>query len=732
MRFIECYVENFGKLQDFKYEFNSGLNVVHGDNGYGKTTLTSFIKCMLYGMDDTKRQDLAENDRKHYMPWQGGRCGGSLTIEESRRLYRIERSFALKASEDSFALYDLVSGRASEDFSSAIGEEILGIDRDGFERTLFLSERRLSGKNDNKSISAKLSELVGCDGDIGGVDAAIKRLEDRRKYYKKTGGRGLIDELSTKISVCSSEIAALERAKESTREIEILLSEQKRELSELEQKRRILETERDAMRIKRSKLTIVEQYSNLSERLKRDTARLEELRATFGGNIPTQKEIDSAAYKLREAEALENSAKPTEEGEYASLAARFKNKTDLSEMEKTAALVGEIAVDEERLRELSQKRIERSAHFSKRVPEKEDLLIAKKGARGVLPLLIVTAIVTLALAVILFLVKPILAAIPIVIGLLAAIFISLSSTKRYAEATRLLAELSDEPLPIRSELTAYVDMLIDELEDEAKRAAEAKELELTCERIRQEIREKRDAIISLLMRIGAPTDDPTSEMINQKKDYLRYYAVELGEMAAAEERQNSLARALSNRSEVGEFLGRFHALGDSPFERLKEMLGEYNYLLTSTAERREECARLKEKYGEDTEGTGFNQERLTALEIELHDCESTIEIRRKEYAAIELRLASESESYERVHELKARAAALEEQKAYAEDTLDTILKTKSALFSAMEAMTSKYLGKTRDGFEKYRRLIEGESRRDFLLDTSFALSIGDVGGTHSE
>ena len=107
-------------------------------------------------------------------------------------------------------------------------------------------------------------------------------------------------------------------------------------------------------------------------------------------------------------------------------------------------------------------------------------------------------------------------------------------------------------------------------------------------------------------------------------------------------------------------------------------------------------------------------------------------MRKKEYAAIELRLASEAESYERVHELSARAAAFEEQKAAAEDALDTILKTKSTLLAAMETMTSKYLGKTRDGFEKYRRLIEGDSRRDFLLDTSFSLSVGDVGGTHPE
>ena len=79
MKLIECYIEAFGKLEGAKYNFSDGLNTVKKDNGYGKTTLTVFIKAMLYGLDDTKKVKLEENDRKHYMPWQGGRCGGSLT-----------------------------------------------------------------------------------------------------------------------------------------------------------------------------------------------------------------------------------------------------------------------------------------------------------------------------------------------------------------------------------------------------------------------------------------------------------------------------------------------------------------------------------------------------------------------------------------------------------------------------------------------------------------------------
>ena len=80
MKLIECYVNNFGKLSDFSYSFKDGLNVIQEENGYGKSTFSAFIKSMLFGLEDTKRIGIFENDRKKYEPWQGGAWGGSLTI----------------------------------------------------------------------------------------------------------------------------------------------------------------------------------------------------------------------------------------------------------------------------------------------------------------------------------------------------------------------------------------------------------------------------------------------------------------------------------------------------------------------------------------------------------------------------------------------------------------------------------------------------------------------------
>ena len=47
IKLISCHIENFGKLQNFDFEFTKGLNTIKEENGFGKTTFANFIKFFL-------------------------------------------------------------------------------------------------------------------------------------------------------------------------------------------------------------------------------------------------------------------------------------------------------------------------------------------------------------------------------------------------------------------------------------------------------------------------------------------------------------------------------------------------------------------------------------------------------------------------------------------------------------------------------------------------------------
>ena len=49
-------IENYGKISGLDMKFSGGINEITEDNGFGKTTIASFIKAMFYGACPLPRQ----------------------------------------------------------------------------------------------------------------------------------------------------------------------------------------------------------------------------------------------------------------------------------------------------------------------------------------------------------------------------------------------------------------------------------------------------------------------------------------------------------------------------------------------------------------------------------------------------------------------------------------------------------------------------------------------------
>ena len=81
MRLLSCYIENFGNIKQREYDFGAGITACCENNGYGKTTLASFLKAMFYGMKPTTARDKEVGERKRFYPFEGGKFGGNVTFE---------------------------------------------------------------------------------------------------------------------------------------------------------------------------------------------------------------------------------------------------------------------------------------------------------------------------------------------------------------------------------------------------------------------------------------------------------------------------------------------------------------------------------------------------------------------------------------------------------------------------------------------------------------------------
>lgn len=80
MRILDLHIDGFGKFHDLSVSFDKDLNVVYGRNEAGKSTLHTFIRCMLFGLERGRgrrpaRIFTANMSRGRTRLYTVGRCG---------------------------------------------------------------------------------------------------------------------------------------------------------------------------------------------------------------------------------------------------------------------------------------------------------------------------------------------------------------------------------------------------------------------------------------------------------------------------------------------------------------------------------------------------------------------------------------------------------------------------------------------------------------------------------
>lgn len=210
MKLVKCYISSFGKIKDYTIDFNDGINTIKEDNGWGKSTLAAFIKCMFYGLTGNSRTSIEDNDRKHYAPWNSTeKFGGYLIFEKAGKQFKLQRFFGKTSSDDDILFVDIETGK--EYNPSDIGKRVFDIDEQGFFSTVFFSQKEFEIKS-NSSITTKYNEVYEIADSVD-FDRAISRLEDESKEYSRTNGKaGFISDTKKDIFALTEEISKLQNS----------------------------------------------------------------------------------------------------------------------------------------------------------------------------------------------------------------------------------------------------------------------------------------------------------------------------------------------------------------------------------------------------------------------------------------------------------------------------------------------------------------------------------------
>ena len=206
MRLLELHIDGFGKFHDRTISFNNGINIIYGKNEAGKSTLHTFIRGMLFGIE-RGRGRAAKNDLyTKYEPWENsGTYEGWLRLEKDGTIYRIERRF--RKENKSLKIINETKG-LEEDATPAFVSSLL----DGLTETMYnntISIGQLKSATEDGMVT-ELKNYIANMNTTGNISLNITKATAFLRNQKRSLEAGLIPEASREFTSLLAEIRSVE------------------------------------------------------------------------------------------------------------------------------------------------------------------------------------------------------------------------------------------------------------------------------------------------------------------------------------------------------------------------------------------------------------------------------------------------------------------------------------------------------------------------------------------
>ena len=213
MIFLEVELTHFGKFHNKKVVFHPGINIIYGENEMGKSTIHTFIKGMLFGIERARGR--SKNDiYTKYEPWENqGGYEGKLRFKQNGIIYRIERSF-LKTNKY-VRLIDETNGAYLEPAEENLKKILGGLTETSYVNTMSIEQMKATTDSGLlEELRAYASNLSTTKNKSINVASAKECLKKQKKELERTIEKELDTEyvkILEQLEVTSSQLEQLKK-----------------------------------------------------------------------------------------------------------------------------------------------------------------------------------------------------------------------------------------------------------------------------------------------------------------------------------------------------------------------------------------------------------------------------------------------------------------------------------------------------------------------------------------
>lgn len=178
----------YGRLRGDTLRLEPGLNVICAPNESGKSTWCSFLRTMLYGLPTRQSGPLADKNR--YAPWTGEAMQGRMDLDAGGQLWTVLRGTRRVGAPmgDFSCTYTGTSQPVPDITGQNLGETLLGVPREVFQRSAFIGQSALAVTQDPE-LERRITSLLSTGQEDVSYSESYDRLKKQlnRRRHNKTG-----------------------------------------------------------------------------------------------------------------------------------------------------------------------------------------------------------------------------------------------------------------------------------------------------------------------------------------------------------------------------------------------------------------------------------------------------------------------------------------------------------------------------------------------------------------